>query len=214
MPRVTSAKLHWNYFLALEQDLDHASRYVEFCEANMGVFSIELAHLLFAASSEVDVVAKRICECIAATRPRQNIEDYRKVIMKAISPPSQSGISLPDISKIQVRVPRYGLTLTPWANWGKGVSPDWWRSYNKVKHNRDQHFNEATLQNALDAMGSLLILNFYFYRLDVAKEVKIPWFSPKTVMRRLDPPSVLLRLPENYYDTLAVVPGSLADMVD
>ena len=46
---VTSQKLHWNYFVALEHDLEAASRYVEFCERNFDVFSIELAHLLFAA---------------------------------------------------------------------------------------------------------------------------------------------------------------------
>jgi hypothetical protein len=51
----TAGKLHWNYFLALERDLEVVSRYVEFSRPNFQVFSIELAHLLFAAASEVDV---------------------------------------------------------------------------------------------------------------------------------------------------------------
>ena len=46
----------------MEDDLDTLSRYIEFDSANLNVFSIELAHLLFAAASEVDVLAKRICE--------------------------------------------------------------------------------------------------------------------------------------------------------
>ena len=36
MAIITSAnKVHWNYFLALERDLDLAARYVEFASANM-----------------------------------------------------------------------------------------------------------------------------------------------------------------------------------
>lgn len=37
-------KLHWNYFLALERDLETVSRYVEFTPDNYKIHSIELAH--------------------------------------------------------------------------------------------------------------------------------------------------------------------------
>src|SRR5438132_12157267 len=73
----TPAKLHWNYFLALERDMESASRYIEFCEANFSIFSIELAHLLFAAASEVDVVAKLLCKQIAPGASPKNINDYK-----------------------------------------------------------------------------------------------------------------------------------------
>ncbi len=36
------SKIHWNYFLALENDLDRLSRYVEFTTPNYPVYSIEL----------------------------------------------------------------------------------------------------------------------------------------------------------------------------
>ena len=70
-------RLHWNYFLALERDLEKVARFIEFSEKNFSVYSIELAHLLFAAASEVDVVAKQLCEHINSTAPRENIVDYR-----------------------------------------------------------------------------------------------------------------------------------------
>ena len=44
------AKLHWNYFLALERDMEVVARYVGFAVPNFQVYSIELAHLLFAAA--------------------------------------------------------------------------------------------------------------------------------------------------------------------
>jgi len=44
----------------------------------------------------------------------------------------------------QVLVPRYGLDFKPWDNWATPRNPpDWWSSYNKVKHVRDQHFDQA-----------------------------------------------------------------------
>jgi len=53
--------LHWSYFLALEEDLLQLARYVEFSNANFKAYSIEMAHLLLASSSESDVLLKMIC---------------------------------------------------------------------------------------------------------------------------------------------------------
>lgn len=102
--QATAGKLHWNYFLALDRDLEVVSRYVEFCTANLEVYSIEFAHLLFAAASEVDVVAKLLCQHFNPGAPRNNINDYRAVLT----------VALPQLHSTTVLVPRYGLTLTPW----------------------------------------------------------------------------------------------------
>jgi hypothetical protein len=76
----TKGKVHWNYFLALERDLEDVSRYVEFADPNMAVYSIELAHLLFAAASEVDVVTQLLCEILSPGARHENIDDYRTIL--------------------------------------------------------------------------------------------------------------------------------------
>lgn len=188
------AKLHWNYFLALERDMDLLSRYVEFCEANFSVYSVELAHLLFAAASEVDVVCKLVCEQVSPGTARANINDYKAVLLQAF----------PDIPDAEVSVPRYGLSFRPWSNWADDRNPDWWRSYNKVKHERDVHFNEATLKNALNALGALLLLTVHYYSRKLAP-------APGQALRLKDttcelvPDSMLLRLQDDcYYSNLIV----------
>jgi hypothetical protein len=55
---VSKSFIHWNYFLAIESDLENLSRYIEFIDTNFKTYSIELAHLLLASSSEIDVVLK------------------------------------------------------------------------------------------------------------------------------------------------------------
>lgn len=180
-------KVHWNYFLALERDVEVAARYVEFADANMSTYSIEFAHLLFAAASEVDVVAKLLCRVLAPSKPRQNIEHYRSVL---------SG-EIPDLAATQVLVPRYGLTLTPWENWVGGTNPNWWRSYNNVKHERDVHYSEATLKNALNSLAGLMTLAFYHYSLP-GLNTGGP-VDKKETTRYLLPESSLMRFPESFY---------------
>ena len=189
------ARLHWNYFLALEQDMERTTRYIEFHKDNLKVYSIELAHLLFAAAAEVDVIAKTICETIAPSAPHDNILHYQAVLTNEANIPNI--FELP--SAIQISVPRYGLMFAPFENWGKGINPEWWQSYNRVKHERSEHFEKANLQNALNALGALLIMNLYHSRLDLSPNISDN-YSPKSVTRWLKPDSTLLRLPEKYYD--------------
>jgi hypothetical protein len=123
--------------------LELASRYVEFHVDNFETYSIELAHLLFAAASEVDVVAKLLCQQLDPAAKRGNIDEYRAMLLK----------HLPDIGTMTVEIPRHGLVMTPWSDWLKGVNPGWWQGYNNVKHERDRFFGQATLRNALESMG-------------------------------------------------------------
>jgi hypothetical protein len=183
----TGGKVHWNYFLALEQDMQSATRYVEFCDANMGTYSIEFAHLLLAASSEIDVVAKLLCQQIEPDAPRNNIDNYRAILAPQLSA----------LSDLQVTVPRYGLTLSPWDNWASATNPYWWRSYNNVKHERDAYFQEATLGNSLNSLAGLLCLVFHLYDLDTRRTN--PDARPKDTTYALQPESSLLRLHGDFY---------------
>jgi hypothetical protein len=79
-------KHHWNYFLAIEKDLEHLSRYIEFSNANLETYSIELTHILLSASSEVDVIMKQLCTLIAPTQTTNNINDYKAVIQTHLIP--------------------------------------------------------------------------------------------------------------------------------
>ena len=183
----TGGKIHWNYFLALEQDMQNCSRYVEFCDANMGTYSIEFAHLLLASASEVDVVAKLLCQRLAPDEARNNIENYRIIIT-----PHLNGIA-----DLQVTIPRYGLILTPWENCARGENPNWWRSYNAVKHERGAHFQEATLANSLNSLAALLCLTFHLYHLGTLDAS--PNAIPKDTTATLRPESSLLQLKGDYY---------------
>lgn len=140
---------HWNYLGVLEEDMLRASRYVEFATGNFSTFSIEFAHLLFASCAEIEVVLKRLCELFVPGSKAERMLEYRETLAP----------HLIRFGACRVLVPRFQLTLHPWDNWEKArTSPDWWKSYNNVKHGRHEHFREATLHAALNALAALFLV--------------------------------------------------------
>lgn len=144
---------HWNYFLCLEDDIVELARWIELSEQNYNTYSLELARLLMTASAEVDVVAKLIAtECFQSKA--KGIYAYQELFLG----------KFPTISKAQIDIPRYGLTLKPWSNWNKPRNPPaWWTANNDVKHHRTDHYNQATLKNTLNAVAALFHLLILYY---------------------------------------------------
>jgi hypothetical protein len=189
----TEFRPHWNYFLALESDLESISRYIEFCSDNLNTYSIALAHLLLAASSEVDAVAKCICKIIDPAANPDNIDKYRHIIKTA---------EQEQLTDLAVVIPRYNLEFIPWKMWADDKSPDWWVSYNKVKHERNVYFNRATLNNALHAVSALLVMNYLYCRWEVVK-TRPQWghvARREKVTCYMKPESTFFRLGTEFYE--------------
>jgi hypothetical protein len=72
---------HWQYFIAIESDLERTGRYVEIAPANFKTYSIEFARILLSASSEVDVVSKLVFEGIDRNKSYETIDHYRGSII-------------------------------------------------------------------------------------------------------------------------------------
>ena len=161
---------HWNYFLAIERDLEVLSRYVEFDSRNFKCFSLEIARILLAAGAEVDVVCKLICRASDAGSTAATINAYRAELNTAI----------PEIATFEVLIPRFDLTLQPWEKWsGDSGVPLWWTAYNKIKHDRDSQYHQANLKNALNAVAGLFVVVLYLYRRDAQAGELLP--SPQLV---------------------------------
>lgn len=183
--QVNGSHVHWNYLVALEQDLAKVSRFIEFSEANFDTYSIELAHLLLAASSEVDVVLKALCNLKNPEIDHQNINQYRSTVKE----------HLPNMVAEKCFIHRYGLELEPWSNWVGDENPIWWRSYNKVKHQRNDHFDKANLKNTLNALAALSVAVLYYYKELFSQEEPLEF---RDVTRKLKPETSLVEFNEDY----------------
>ncbi len=190
-----TARHHWNYFLAIEKDLEKISRYIEFSTSNLGTYSIELTHILLSASSEIDVLMKLLCLSLDNSQSCENINQYKTVIQN----------NLRSFTLEEFSIDRYGLNYKPWENCNTGsTNPDWWRSYNNVKHERNQFFHEANLQNAINAVGALLITVVYFYKYAFTNEAGHD-VNLRQTTSQLRPESSFLLLNYNYYNPVLVL---------
>ena len=174
---------HWNYFLALEEDLERASRYVELVDANGPTYSLEFAHLLFAAAAEVEVVAISLCHLFDQKSTASAFADCIAPLRK----------TFPQMWQERVFVPRTGLVLQPLAEWErrKNNKPLWWQSYNHVKHARHSAFEQATMKHAANALVVLFLfaLDLRRYARD-GKDVRV--LETRIVMSQMIAPRARL----------------------
>lgn len=193
------AKIHWNYFLAIERDFEKLSRYIEFNEANNDTFSIELARLIMSSTQEVDVIMKRLCSLLENSTTRRDINNYKEIITSNFT----------DFTEEEVSIPRFGMSSQPWLKWNDAnCHPSWWTANNKIKHHRIDHFEKANLKNAFNSIGGLLITIVYYYKKEIEMErgSDVKW---QDVTSLLLPKTSLFRLNDNYYFG-EVVTGTLS----
>lgn len=180
---------HWHYFAVLEEDLLTASRYVDFSEDNFGTYSIEFAHLLFAASSEVEVVFKKLCELHSPKAATKTMDDLRR----ALREPTH-------LHRMSVTVPRFHMEFSPWDNWRDAKNPDWWQSYNAVKHERHTSFRKATLEAAMKAIAGLFLAVLELSRHKIIQGEMHVLSTMDIMPTRMDPPSRLFAVGKSRLD--------------
>jgi hypothetical protein len=151
------SKPYWDYYRTIEDDLIAASRYVEFCQANYQCYSVEFARILMAAGSELDMVFKQLCKRLDSNSTADNINSYCQEV----------AAKFPKIVASRRYVRGFDLILEPFASWTPTNPPSWWTNgYNKIKHERNNYYHFATLENALTAAAGLMIVLFHYYSID------------------------------------------------
>ena len=145
---------HWQFFESLDDELYSLSRIVEFSKDNFSTYSVHFARLYLSVCSEIDVVSKLLCAQIKSSENAENIDEYRKLIVP----------KFPNFSALKIEMPGHDLDFQPWASWATNKNPQWWKSYNQVKHERNKFYRDANLGNVLDSSAGLLVLLVYFHQ--------------------------------------------------
>ncbi len=184
--------IHWNYYLAIENDFEKISRNIEFTEDNNNTYSIELGRIIMAATQEIDGIMKKICLMVLTGSNPHNINEYKDIIRA----------NLPDFIAEEVQIPRFGMSSQPWINWNDTVqdnNPFWWKANNKIKHDRTKNLEHANLKNAYNAVGALLISTLYYYKLEIQAKNNNQILDWEELTFRLKPKSSLFILKNEYY---------------
>ncbi len=155
----------WSVVQSLQEDLLATSRYVEFHEANRTTFSLAFDKIILAAGSEINSIFE---ELVPSEKGNLNISKARDHILP----------KMPFITSTKARLVDSDFrVLKPWENWGE-ANPEWWcKGYNKLKHERSKHYQDATLGYALLSVAGLLILTLHAHRLTVGANPSINAFA-------------------------------------
>lgn len=150
-------------YINIEKDLRQIFDYIEPGESNKDTFSLELYSLLLRACTEVELNCKLILEANGASPKGNsfNMKDYMKLEKSSLL--SKYTIIYPNWRKKDSNscsVEHIRKEYCPFASFSKSMpkSPDWYRDYNEVKHNREGNFEKATLENCMNAVAGVLIL--------------------------------------------------------
>lgn len=182
--------IHWSYFLTLEDDLNTLSRYIEFHPDNYNVYSAEITKIFLSASSEVDVISKEICKRFDSTKTYKCFGDRYNCLKNNMA-----------LFKEIVFICKAGLQFIPFSTWSNNTCPNWWTMYNKVKHERNEYYSKANLENCLLSMSALFLLSteFYSHEIDIHDGEVFETFFPGEYLTKILANTQLFRLSYTYY---------------
>ena len=142
----------WRYYLRLEEEFYSTLNYFEFSKDNFQTYSKEYDKLLLSIGSEVDIVFKNLCMIVNPECHVNKIPEYAEILC------NYEGLT--DAS-VEFSYSKEGYT--PFAGWSPDNSPQWWRAYNCIKHDRTNSDNEkkGNLENVFLALAGLYVLNRY-----------------------------------------------------
>lgn len=159
---------HWNYLCSLDKLLEETDEYVyhgtdgEQLEQG-NVYSNAFKRIIILAASEFETMGKNLCKSLNETiDSHYNILNISKTILD----------KYPLIKQTVIQT-RY-WKATPLEKWmivkqedgnEKVEGLEWWNAYNALKHDEENSYKKATLKNAIEAVGSLYILDLYMIKI-------------------------------------------------
>lgn len=138
----------------LIEKLDDLFLYIEPDQNGLKAYGHKSRELLILACTEVENSWASIFKS-SGIAPQNNrmftTNDYVKLLSKS------------RLNEFQITFKNYDelRNFTPFSQWGvfqPTKSLKWYDSYNKTKHDRNSSFNEATLENVLDAVSASIVM--------------------------------------------------------
>lgn len=154
----------WEYYKDLERQFESFLEYVPYLDGNKRTFSFRLASLILSLGAHIDSAFREMAKC-------ENFSDeYPELRKKAEKGKTtiEDYLPLAESCRLSKKVVMFkclpnGISVTPFEYYlkekGKLSTPNWWNTYNKVKHQFSNNFKKATLQTTKDALAGAFLLN-------------------------------------------------------
>lgn len=130
----------------LIQKLQEILLFIEPSEAGLKAYSHKIRELLFLACSDLENTLKKY-----KFGKNERMENYIEILKYV------------DLTKYKISLVGYAnpYKCCPFEHWKKSKASQslpWYDAYNKIKHNREDNFHLATLENCINAIAANLIM--------------------------------------------------------
>ncbi|MBQ3612248.1 MAG: hypothetical protein IJA01_08275 [Firmicutes bacterium] len=151
-------EMYWSYYISIEEMLRKTSQYVSPSKENKNTYSDEFAKIILLSCSEIDSILKKLCELngIICEEKKYNMNVYVDAIDKI-----RMVKELAYSPELYTSVNEKALIVFPYQNLNKNkayAGLEWWRDYQKIKHNRIENAECGNLYNAVSSVAAHLIL--------------------------------------------------------
>lgn len=134
--------------VALTRRLGDICQVVEPTRRNAKAYGHEVRNLLILASTEVEAHWRIVMRANGVAKPVLTRNDYMRLAgpmgLRAYA------VSFPQFPWLPA--------VRPFAGWKRGGKLRWYDAYNAVKHEREAHFPEATLERAILAVTAAVVM--------------------------------------------------------
>lgn len=152
-----------NNFIALENQMIDILDYIPYIDSNLSVISPKFIPIILESCSLIESILK---DTLYDGKSRYTFKKYAEIFNKKINISDAITVFLG--SKLQF--------LQPFENW-INLIPNWWHSYNKLKHDRLNNFHVATFETTIYALSALHQI-ICQSRLFVEELIRIEWVDP------------------------------------
>ena len=145
-------KLANQSFSLIVNDLEKSFAYIHPERQNLLVFGHRYFEILFRVCVEFEILSKAVYQIIFdVDANRKSISDVLKILEFVVAPDHKVKFDGWEGNDEYLFKP-----LSNWQSSPHGLT--WFRSYNEIKHNRHDNFQQSTLENCILSLGSLFFL--------------------------------------------------------
>ena len=142
----------------IEEDFLNIVKIIPLEKESLNIFSPKLSDIILRVGSNIDIFFNEWIK-VPEFNDSTLVKKVRKKRNKTIKDYYNIFFSRLELNNAFVSVRHIEANIYPFKNWTINSSPSWWGAYNKIKHNGFAERKYGTLENALMALGALLILH-------------------------------------------------------
>jgi len=138
----------WPYFHRIEREILEISEYIHFDNYNENAFGERIAKLIIVIGSEIDTNLR----IMTGGQKNSNMRSWKKWLGKWN--PNIVGLFIDNALNFR-------SCNIPFEHLDEKTGYEWWDSYNSIKHNRNDHFELATISTLVEISSALFVVNCY-----------------------------------------------------